>query len=216
MKPSCEKLAAWITGYVDGQLGPQQSATVRAHLEACAGCRQAYETERQLKELVAKRISTVKAPASLRRRIRRKLIRQGETPGFWAAVKMLFEYRPVATGLAMALMVTLVVLPSAELLHYMQERNQAVQGGTVEQQLIGEIVCLDCEFLSQSISGSVQHSFRHRPGLKARDNSVWTFLLSNEHAELFNNPALLKRKAKISGIFFPNSRYVKVENYELL
>ena len=219
MKQKCERMAPLITGYLDGELAAQEVTEVEEHLQQCSYCSQRFEAEKRVKMLIRERVPVVKAPAVLHRRIRRRLARAEGRPSFSKLVTALFEYQPVATSLALALIAFLVFLPTFELLRQNAvpeaPRRLALASQASRAEVVGEIICLDCEFLAQSVR-SVQHDQRHRLGIKTEDNKVWTFLVSDRYEELGNSVELLRKKARISGIFFSTSHYVKVEEYRLL
>ncbi|NIR50614.1 hypothetical protein GWO43_18900 [candidate division KSB1 bacterium] len=217
MRQDCNSFSALITGYIDGELKPREYEEVKAHLETCPHCMERYEEENDVKRLIHERVPLVKAPIYLQRRIRRQLLRNGETPGFWNLLNLIFEYRPVAASLAVAVIACLVVLPAAQLLFQPFDANLATSDQVYERaELKGEIICLDCEFLSRDVKGLVHNKFGHRPGLKAEDETVWTFLHTENHQELFRKPELLRRQAVVSGTLFTNSHYIQIESYRLL
>lgn len=218
METKCKNFIVKIAGYIDGELSENQSEAVAKHLNACPDCQGQYEAEKNIKRLLTEKLPRIKAPAYLQTRVRRQLIRQGQPPGFWRLINLMFEYRPVAASFAIAVIASLIVLPTFQLLQTSTEfgvetnQTEATQIGELE----GEIICLDCEFLSQNRKGVVHDKYRHRPGMRAEDNTIWTFLQTDVHGELFYNPKLLLRRAHVSGVMFANSRYIQVKDYRLL
>ena len=212
MKKNCNKFSVLITRYIDDELDASGKNEVKTHLRDCPECNETYAAEAQVKKLVRERLPIVKAPANLRSRIRRNLIRDGNRPGFWQLVHSLFLYRPMTASFAMALIGFLILLPSIQWL----DNPFNAQGEQAKvTQLRGEIICLDCEFRSKS-GVNPAHDQAHRHGLKAEDESVWTFVQPNSNKELLQDPKMLRKKALISGILFRNSQYIYVEEYELL
>lgn len=63
-----------VTGYVDGELAPQDQARVEEHLRGCASCREQVEQERALRSSL-RALPDVVPPAGLEERLRRRLRR---------------------------------------------------------------------------------------------------------------------------------------------
>ncbi len=61
-----------ITGYVDGELGPEERARVEEHLKTCAVCREQAEAERSLRAGL-RTLPDVEPPPGIERRLRAKL-----------------------------------------------------------------------------------------------------------------------------------------------
>lgn len=212
MKRNCDKFAILITRYIDGELDTFAENEVKAHFQVCSECNETYKQEVQVKKLLRERLPIVKAPAYLRSRIRRSLIRDGKRPGFWQLVHSLFLYRPVTASFAMALIAFLVLLPTIQLL---ENPFSASEEESSTGHLKGEIVCLDCEFRTKS-GVSPAHDQAHRHGLKADNASIWTFVQPNSNKELLQDPEILRKKARVSGILFQKSHYIYVQEFELL
>jgi anti-sigma factor RsiW len=67
----CTKLDSLATPYVDGALGPEERATVDAHLRACPPCRTRIAAESAVQQLMTSRRAALcddRAPAALRDR----------------------------------------------------------------------------------------------------------------------------------------------------
>ncbi len=213
MKSNCDKFLVLITRYIDDELDASGKSKVKTHLNDCSKCNQTYTEEVQVKKLVRERLPIVKAPANLRSRIRRNLIRDGNRPGFWQLVHSLFLYRPMTASFAMALIAFLILLPAVQ----SPDNPFNVQGEQTKiAQLEGEIICLDCEFRSKSGVSPAHDPQAHRHGLKAEDESIWTFVQASSNNELLQDQKLLRKKALVSGILFRKSHYIYVQEYELL
>jgi anti-sigma factor RsiW len=67
---NCDEIEPLFAPYVDGEVKPQEHATVHAHLEACPRCRERVAGERAAREVLRARREGLKACASehLRRR----------------------------------------------------------------------------------------------------------------------------------------------------
>jgi len=213
MKSKCDKFSVLITRYIDDELDVSGKNEVKTHLQECSKCNEAYEQEAQVKKLLRERLPIVKAPAYLRSRIRRNLIRDGNRPSFWQLVHSLFLYRPVTASFAMALIAFMVFLPTVQLL---DNPFNVVEEQAKTAQLKGEIICLDCEFRSKSGVSPAHDPQAHRHGMKAEDESIWTFVQASSNNELLQDQKLLRKKALVSGIFFRNSQYIYVQEYKLL
>jgi anti-sigma factor RsiW len=64
-----------VTGFVDGELGPEAAAVVAAHLEACPGCRAQAEAERALHARL-RDLPALPLPAGLEERVRARTRRR--------------------------------------------------------------------------------------------------------------------------------------------
>ncbi len=62
----CSEVLLRVFEYIDQEMGPDDCARVRAHLEACADCMSAYECDLLLKALVRRSCGRVPAPETLR------------------------------------------------------------------------------------------------------------------------------------------------------
>ena len=213
MKNNCDKFSVLITRYIDNELDSLGKDEVKTHLTECSECNESYLLEVQVKELLRERLPIVKAPAYLRSRIRRTLIRDGNRPGFWQLVHSLFLYRPVTASFAMALIAFMVFLPTVQLL---DNPFNVVEEQAKTAQLKGEIICLDCEFRSKSGVSPAHDPQAHRHGMKAEDESIWTFVQASSNNELLQDQKLLRKKALVSGILFRKSQYIYVQEYKLL
>ncbi len=212
MKSKCDNFSVLITRYIDDELDVSGKNEVKIHLRECSECNETYEQEMQVKKLLRERLPIVKAPAYLRSRIRRNLIRDGNRPGFWQLVHSLFLYRPVTASFVMALIAFTVFLPTVQLDNPFDVLGEQAQTA----QLKGEIICLDCEFRSKSGVNPAHDPQVHRHGLKAEDESIWTFVQASSNNELLQDQKLLRKKALVSGILFRKSQYIYVQEYELL
>ena len=104
----CEEYQESIYPLQRGELEPAAAAAVRAHLEACAPCRAAYDAEEGLTGQLA-RATRHRAPAGLRDRVAAALRVEGaEQPSRpWAA----WLWRPLAPAAAGAAVAVLVAVP---------------------------------------------------------------------------------------------------------
>jgi mycothiol system anti-sigma-R factor len=64
----CDQVIARLWEYLDGELDPERSAPIQAHLEMCARCFPQYEFQRAYKTFV-RRSAQQEIPPALRRRI---------------------------------------------------------------------------------------------------------------------------------------------------
>lgn len=219
MKKHCYDFAPYVTGYIDDELDSSKQNEIKAHLDDCPDCHQSYLNEKNLKKAVKQQLPVLKAPLYLRRRIRRQIIRNGERPSFWELVQSLFIYRPVTASFALTIIAFLVIFP----LHQMMIENSPQLSTDLnhseyskEAKLHGEIICLDCEILSRSEGVYTHDPETHRSGLKSEDGVIWSFVHTTSTHELMHNPKYLKRKARVNGTLFSNSRFIFVKNFELL
>jgi anti-sigma factor RsiW len=85
---SCEP--ELVTGYVDGELSPEEQARVGDHLRGCAACQQQADSERALRARI-RALPEIVAPAGLEQRLRARL--RAARPSPWRFVL------PLAAGL---------------------------------------------------------------------------------------------------------------------
>lgn len=77
---TCEQFFRRLPEFLDKELSPAETQSMREHLEWCTVCLEEFEFERDLLEEVRKQLKPVEeAPAGLRERIG-KLLR-GDEPG---------------------------------------------------------------------------------------------------------------------------------------
>lgn len=220
MEKDCHYYSPLITGYIDGELESSKGKEVKAHLEECPDCNKQYLNEKKLKKLVKERTPILKAPIHLHRRIRRQLLRKGDKPGFWELVHSLFVYRPLTASFALAVIAFLVIFPTYQMVEsplgqFAEESNVSAEIAK-NAQLRGQIICLDCEFLSQTQEKISHDPETHRPGLKDENGKIWSFVYNNSTQDLIHNQNLLKKNVVVSGTLFKKSRYIYVKNYKLL
>ena len=67
-RPECREALDVLYHYLDGELDEQRRIVIRAHLERCSPCLEAFDFEAELKIVVAKRCRE-SVPESLRRRV---------------------------------------------------------------------------------------------------------------------------------------------------
>ncbi len=208
-----EKYQTLLTGYIDGELDEQERAEIEELLESDSEFRSLLLAESKLKDAVKTKVGTVKAPGLLRTRVERQLFRKGARPSFWELVQSLFEYRPIASSFAVAMLVLLTLLP----VYRASESSQGAHGNRVlTAQLTGEIICLDCDVFSRDGSGVEQHQVIRHPGVRTEDGSVWTILPKEASGELRYSRELLKRRGTFKGVLFQNAQYIRVNDYKLL
>lgn len=70
----CDEVIEKLFAFLDGELDEAAHQEIERHLETCRGCFSRAEFERRLKSKIAE-AGEAKAPASLRRRIRRMIAR---------------------------------------------------------------------------------------------------------------------------------------------
>ncbi len=214
-----ENIKRLLTGYIDDEISAEERVEVEAAIKKNPELAQAMESERKLKGVLKEQLKGVKAPTHLRQRIRRDILRADEKPSFTELVSSFFEYRPVATSLAFAVLALLVFVPSYEVVTsrapgLLQLSDGAGNTYATEGTLEGEIICLDCEVFS---AGRAEHNVQlHRPGLRATDGTIWTIVQKRSEDKQRYGRDLLKKKARLTGIIFKNSRYISVEGYQLL
>jgi len=113
--------AQWLHGYFDGELDAARAAEFDAHLEGCGACTQALATQNALRAALGAADLYLRAPASLRSRLRAEVRRPRA-----AFVPQL----PVLRGLAAAAAVALVFVGGWQTLAWragVAERDVATQ-----------------------------------------------------------------------------------------
>lgn len=219
MKKECYEFQTLITSYIDNELEVAQKNKVELHLEKCPDCQKSYSEELKVKKLIKERTSIFAAPAYLRDRIRHQLVRGSSKPGFGELVQSLFTYRPLPASLALAVIMFLVLFPTYRMIDsgaVQLDGRSAAFDISEPGELRGEIICLDCEFLSKTGHAFTHDSMTHRPALKTADNIVWTFLHTDDNQEVLHNHKFLHKKAVVTGILFKKAHYVEVQEYKLL
>jgi hypothetical protein len=105
---NCEEIRKQLSDYIDGELSPEAAAQVAAHLESCAGCREAYEEMTRLVGYM-REMETVDEPADLLQKVRSRLAAK---PSAWERFRELLSTPALrvpaaATVLAAILLVVL-------------------------------------------------------------------------------------------------------------
>jgi mycothiol system anti-sigma-R factor len=70
-KMRCEEAQELITGLVDGELSPQESSIIAAHLGDCANCPRKYSLEESLKRALRAAAMSIHAPSELKEKLLR-------------------------------------------------------------------------------------------------------------------------------------------------
>lgn len=205
-----------ITGYIDGELSEQEKEQVEKLLKESESFRQQYESEKELKKLLLTKLKSAEAPAYLKARIERKIARGEARPSFWELVQSLFDYRPVATSFATAMLVFLLLLPAYNIITERFAGNTYTKSSVHNAQLQGEIICLDCDLFAKHSGTTAQHTILHRPGLKSDDGRIWTILQDDKSQRNPYGRDLLRKKVVLSGILFEDAHYISVSDYKLL
>ncbi len=65
----CAEVIEAVYLYLDGEMGEQEQAEIRQHLDECIPCLRMYGLEREVKALVARCCGSDAAPESLRSRV---------------------------------------------------------------------------------------------------------------------------------------------------
>jgi len=211
MKVDKENVKVLLTGYIDGELNEKQAAEVEASLEAQPGLRNEMLAEQRLKAAIRDKSGAVKAPAHLRERIDHQLMLRDATPSFWSLLQSLFQYRPVASSFAVALLIALALLP----VYQLKSSAVTAAGDSVHiSDLIGELVCLDCDVFAAHHGGG--KPVMHRPAVRTENGDIWTILPAEESGQLDFARHILKRRGVFHGTLYKNARYIRVSNYNLL
>lgn len=66
---TCEKIADFLSPYVDGELAPRERSEVDAHLASCASCQEQVTSVRSLKHAIARLASSEEPPGAVRARV---------------------------------------------------------------------------------------------------------------------------------------------------
>jgi len=84
---NCEEAMRLIDGYLDGELDAITNQEIESHLRDCRACQQAYETRRNLVQVIGSSMPYYKAPPELRRRIQSSLREEISGNGLQVASK---------------------------------------------------------------------------------------------------------------------------------
>ena len=71
--PECEDTLREMEAFLDGELTPDASTSLRAHLDGCQDCLQAFDFQAELKAVVAEKCRRDEMPPGLLSRIERCL-----------------------------------------------------------------------------------------------------------------------------------------------
>ncbi len=220
MEKDCSYFASFITGFIDDELNSSDKKKVEIHLDKCPDCNELYVDEVNVKRIIKERIPIVKAPAYLQRRIRRQLIRNGNRPGFWQLIQSIFVYQPFPASFALAIMICLVFLPLFQMMGNPANMTMTNQSDSdfvkKEAVLKGDIICLDCEYLSQNLDIAKHPSELHRSGIRTDDENIWTIVNSEDYETIAHNKNISGKKAEVRGLLFKNSHYIYVNDLKLL
>lgn len=72
---SCHEVMAQLWAYIDGELTPEWTARIRAHLEMCERCHPQYDYQRTFLAFVH-RLAAQPLPPGLRRRVFQALLEE--------------------------------------------------------------------------------------------------------------------------------------------
>lgn len=103
----CHDIEPLLTPYVDGEIGEQEAAGVRAHLTRCAPCRAAEEAERQARVWVRENAASLRgtAPAMLASKCR-QLSRAPQARSRWVVSAAVAASVAVLLGGSMVLLLS--------------------------------------------------------------------------------------------------------------
>jgi anti-sigma factor (TIGR02949 family) len=96
----CNQLDERLHGYLDGELDAAGAAEFERHLQSCSQCSAALHAERALQDTLAKAQLYERAPVSLRRAMRSKII---PAPGAGQATATLWKRLAIAAALLCAI-----------------------------------------------------------------------------------------------------------------
>ncbi len=105
---SCRELARCLSAFVDGELEPNHTIDLQAHVEECAGCADRIKFARASRASVRNTVKTVRAPESLRRRVEIAVVaaRHEQSTDVIAGTSRMVSWRfagPMAAAAALAL-----------------------------------------------------------------------------------------------------------------
>ncbi|MDR7420540.1 MAG: anti-sigma factor [Armatimonadota bacterium] len=102
-----DRIARQLSAYLDGELTPDETRTVREHLDACASCRTELEALRDTKRLLG-RLRDVEAPPDLEAAILQRL--EQPRPRWFTWPRPVWP-RPALVGATSVLVAILVAVP---------------------------------------------------------------------------------------------------------
>lgn len=94
----CQQARRWLSLYLDSELEPSRLLDLTEHLRTCASCRERFEAERRVDDLVSERLQEGRIPAGTWRAIERAVRRSAWRRRWWVRA---------GAGLAAALALTL-------------------------------------------------------------------------------------------------------------
>lgn len=84
----CDHVVSQLWAYIDGELTPERTEQIRAHLEVCQRCFPQYDFQQAFVGFLAQH-SAQPIPSGLRRRVFERLLAEEEKPSSW--VQRLFS-----------------------------------------------------------------------------------------------------------------------------
>ncbi|MGI8759472.1 MAG: mycothiol system anti-sigma-R factor [Acidimicrobiales bacterium] len=69
----CRESLTELYGYLDGELTAERRSLIRAHIDACDGCLEAFDFEAELRQVVSSCCQEKQLPTGLKERVARAL-----------------------------------------------------------------------------------------------------------------------------------------------
>jgi len=102
----CKDAKEWISGYIDGELDPLETAEIERHIDGCGGCSEVYRRAQALHSLMQDRSLRFEAPDRLRRTIESAARKPEGVPLFWRWIGVGASLATLAVAIWIAVLVT--------------------------------------------------------------------------------------------------------------
>ncbi|RMD92861.1 MAG: hypothetical protein D6814_16350 [Calditrichaeota bacterium] len=214
---SCKDIEPLLTAYIDAELGSDDVKMVEAHLSQCVECAEKLEKERGIKRMVHEHYRMEVTPVHLRARIRRTIAEgRAAIPGFFELIAQAFTLHKLKGAFAFVALFLLVTFPYFKGIYSTPDFSQTMAQTEMNKkspvELVGEVLCVDCEILDQAHIPH-HHEPGHRMGIKTANGQIWNFIPDEQGKKLLHNNSLMNQKIKIEGFAYPNGNYVDIKSF---
>jgi Putative zinc-finger len=203
----CKNIREILDLYVDGELSPEATAQVEAHLAECASCRRTVDRLNRLRQAVRATVGQYQPTSQLVARVRQSTISPWAHPATWVpavAVAVLI----IALGL-FSPQIRAAAANELEVAAFHLDDSRA----TVME---GKLLCRDCLLKEEYGYHAMCPTRGHHGSLQTKDGKIWHILEGDASEELIHNSKLLGRTVRIHGRCFRRASSIEVDSYEVL
>lgn len=203
---NCTETKKNITAFLDGEMNPDQGQEIQQHLSECESCRMESESDREAKALFQKVAIQYRAPANLRKRIRKAIAAENRQSGYLSI--FISEPRAIAAAILTILIAAFVGI---QVYKYMMPQTQF--GVSYVEDLKANIQCIGCYYEVSQNAEKYCQQYGHSPAIMTDNMEVYSFIPNVKSTELVEH---LEAEVKINGWVFYQSNFIEVEDYELI